>query len=102
MEEGKITENSSNSSLPLESAKLQVISIVRTILSEKYPKILSGLMETFTDRFDTLLKQYETNESSDLLRYYRITTQYEPVLATILDPGKKFDELCNLIDREIE
>ncbi|MHA1675506.1 MAG: ethanolamine ammonia-lyase reactivating factor EutA [Promethearchaeota archaeon] len=102
MEKGNKTEISSNSSLPLESAKLQVISIVRTILSEKYPTTISGLMETFVAQFDALLKRYETEESSDLLRYYRITTQYESVLSKLLDPGEDFNELCSHIDKEIE
>ncbi|MHA1673042.1 MAG: ethanolamine ammonia-lyase reactivating factor EutA [Promethearchaeota archaeon] len=102
MEKGNKTEISSNSSLPLESAKLQVISIIKSILSEKYPTTISGLMENFIAQFEALLKRYETEESSDLLRYYRITTQYESVLSKLLDPGEDFNELCSLIDKEIE
>ena len=86
----------------LESVKLHIISIVETILTEQFPAKIANLMEEFTSQYEMHIKNYEMEDNSNLLKYYRIISQFKPVLATILDPEINIDEICDLVDMRFD
>ncbi len=85
--------------MDIESTKSAIISIVKGVLTEKYPKIFSELTDSFTKNYGNHLKKHESEDNSDLLRYFRITTAFRPVLATILETveNDEHNEMCNQI-----
>ena len=88
--------------LPLESIKVQVISSVKLVLGKKYPTKISDLMISFTEKYENLIKKYKVEDSTDLLRYFRITTQFKPALEIILDPREDINEICAQIEMEFD
>ncbi|MHA1611583.1 MAG: ethanolamine ammonia-lyase reactivating factor EutA [Promethearchaeota archaeon] len=86
----------------LESTKDQMISIVEMTLKEKYPTKTPDLMKSFIIQYEVLINKYKDEDITDLLRYYRITSQYKPALETILDQGKDLNDTCTSVERKFD
>jgi ethanolamine utilization protein EutA len=85
--------------MDLEVKKQDLISIIYKVLEEKFPDELASIMELFIQEYEKLIKKYEAEDVSELLKYYRITTQYQPALASILNYKGKIDGFDEIIER---
>jgi ethanolamine utilization protein EutA len=102
MENHKKGEKLSINKISLESTKDQIISFVGMVVKKKYPNKISDLMKSFIIQYELLINKYKAEDTTNLLRYYRITSQYKPALATILDQGKEYNDICTSVERQFE
>ena len=81
--------------IPVDLTKWSMTTIVKMTLQKTHPENYAELVDVFTAQYDALLKDHETEDTSELLRYYRLVMQFKPALATILKPGADFDNMCD-------
>ncbi|WP_371805095.1 ethanolamine ammonia-lyase reactivating factor EutA [Candidatus Lokiarchaeum ossiferum] len=102
MEKNKKKAKSAKQRLSLTKAKAQIISIVERTLKERFPENLEVLMQQFRIQYEILLKKYEVEDNNELLRYYRITSQYKLALAHVSNLEEYLDELCEQVDARFD
>ncbi|MHA1884721.1 MAG: ethanolamine ammonia-lyase reactivating factor EutA, partial [Promethearchaeota archaeon] len=81
----------------LESSKWGTIQTVNVYLMKTSPEDAENLAEAFTKKYESLLHAHEQEDKTDLSRYYRLVMEFKPALASIMQPGKEFDEICDIV-----
>ncbi len=84
-----------NFKLNVDSSKWAMIRMIQMILEQGSVENASELVEKFTNKYETLIKQHETEDVTDIAKYYRLVTQFKPALAVIVEPGELFDQICD-------
>ena len=70
---------------------------IKTILVANANPNAESLGDEFLHQYKKLLQEHEDEDIYDLLRYYRLITEFKPALSTILKPGKEFDMCCDAV-----
>ncbi len=79
----------------VDSTKQAMIQMIKLMLERASHENASELAEVFAKEYGTLIKEQESEDTTDIARFYRLITQFKPALASILDPGEEFDQVCN-------
>jgi len=70
---------------------------IKRILTVNANPNAESLGDEFLHQYKKLLQVHEDEDIYDLLRYYRLITEFKPALSTILKPGKEFDMCCDAV-----
>ncbi|MHA1242466.1 MAG: ethanolamine ammonia-lyase reactivating factor EutA, partial [Promethearchaeota archaeon] len=81
----------------IDSHKLAIVYYIKTILASNANPNAESLGNQFLQQYEKLLQEHENEDIYDLLRYYRLITEFKPALSTILKPGKEFDMCCDAV-----
>lgn len=81
----------------IDSQKLAIVYYIKMILASKANPNAESLGDQFLQKYEKLLQEHENEDIYDLLRYYRLITEFKPALSTILKPGKVFDMCCDTV-----
>ena len=81
----------------IDSQKLAIVYYIKMILASKANPNAESLGDQFLQKYEKLLQEHENEDIYDLLRYYRLITEFKPALSTILKPGKEFDMCCDAV-----
>ncbi|MBY9013922.1 MAG: hypothetical protein KGD70_16245 [Candidatus Lokiarchaeota archaeon] len=80
----------------IDSSKWAIIETLKMIFTKNSPKDAESLVESFSKKYEILLQEYEQEDKTDLARFYRLIMEFKPALASILKPGKEFDDMCDI------
>ncbi len=80
----------------IDSSKWAIIQVLEIFLMKTSPKDAENLVESFAKKYEILLQENELENKMDLARFYRLITEFKPALASILKPGKEFDDMCDI------
>lgn len=81
----------------VDSQKGAMVYYIKTILASNGNPNAERLGDEFLQQYEKLLQEHENEDIYDLLRYYRLITEFKPALSTILKPGKEFDMCCDAV-----
>ena len=81
----------------IDSQKLAIVYYIKMILASNTNPNAESLADQFLHQYEKLLQEHENEDVYDLLRYYRLITEFKPALSTILKPGKEFDMCCDAV-----
>ena len=81
----------------IDSHKWAIVYYIKTILASNANPNAESLGDQFLQKYEKLLQEHENEDVYDLLRYYRLITEFKPALSTILKPGKEFDMCCDAV-----
>ena len=81
----------------IDSHKSVVGYYIKMILESNANPNAEVLGKKFLQEYDRLLQEHEDEDIYDLLKYYRLITEFKPALSTILKPGKEFDMCCDTV-----
>lgn len=81
----------------IDSHKWAIVYYIKTILASNANPNAESLGNLFLQQYEKLLQEHENEDIYDLLRYYRLITEFKPALSTILKPGKEFDMCCDAV-----
>lgn len=82
--------------IKVDTTKWAIIETLKMIFMKNSPKEAESLVETFSKKYEILLQEHEQEDKTDLSRYYRIVMEFKPALASIMKPGKEFDDMCDI------
>jgi len=82
--------------IKVDTTKWGIIEVLKMIFMKDSPKDAESLVESFTKKYENLLQEHEQEDKTDLSRYYRLIMEFKPALASIVKPGKKFDDMCDI------
>ncbi|MFW9913721.1 MAG: ethanolamine ammonia-lyase reactivating factor EutA [Candidatus Thorarchaeota archaeon] len=77
--------------------KWQIIEIVSDFLKEHFGDEAEELEEKFAQEYESLIRQNELGETTDIAGLHLLIKQFRPALSTILEPGANFDRLMGLV-----
>ena len=80
----------------IDASKWAIIETLKMIFMKNSPKDAESLVESFTKKYEILLQEHEQEDKTDISRYYRLIMEFKPALASIVKPGKEFDNICDL------
>ncbi len=83
--------------MPTESFMMSTVYYIQRILTQNGNPDAEELLGKFMIEYKKLLRKHKKEDIYDLLRYYRLITEFKPALSTILKPGKEFDMCCDLV-----
>lgn len=78
----------------VESVKSATIWIVNVFFKKYHTEDEPEMMDSFSQKYDSLLQQYEQEDITDLSRLYRLISEFKPALASVIQPGIEFDGMC--------
>ncbi|MHA1347532.1 MAG: ethanolamine ammonia-lyase reactivating factor EutA [Candidatus Heimdallarchaeaceae archaeon] len=81
----------------LESVKSATIWMVNVFFKKYHTEDEPDMMDSFSQKYDSLLQQHEQEDFSDLSRLYRLISEFKPALASVLQPGAEFEGMCNVM-----
>ncbi|GAG76929.1 unnamed protein product, partial [marine sediment metagenome] len=82
--------------IKVDSTKWAIIETLKMIFMKNSPKDAESLVESFSNKYEILLQEHEQEDKTDLSRYYRLIMEFKPALASIMKPGKEFDDICDI------
>jgi ethanolamine utilization protein EutA len=77
--------------------KWQIIEAVSDFLQEQHSAEAEDLEKKFTQQYDSLLKQHESESTSDIVGIHHLIKEFKPALSLILEPGAAFDRLVAIV-----
>ncbi len=80
----------------IDSLKWGIIQTIKVYLMKISPNEAETLVETFTKKYESLLQAHDQEYKTDLSRFYRLVMEFKPALASVMQPGKEFDEICDI------
>ncbi|MHA1670267.1 MAG: ethanolamine ammonia-lyase reactivating factor EutA [Promethearchaeota archaeon] len=83
--------------MPTDSMMWSMAFYIKTILTKNGNANAEALSDKFMEEYKRLVQEHENEDVYDLLRYYRLITEFKPALSTILKPGKEFDMCCDIV-----
>ena len=86
-----------NIEINFESQKSSLEAYIKYALETSGHQDSEKLGNKFMEEHGRLLKNYETEDKTDLARYYRHIMMVKPALNTILKPGAEYDALCDIL-----
>ncbi len=92
-----INERIANIEISIESQKTSLEYFIKLILEKNHHQDSDDLADRFMKEHETLIKKHEKEDITDLSRFYRYVMMFKPALNTILNPGKEYDELCDMM-----
>ena len=98
-EVAKMDENEriANIEINIENQKSSLEFYIKYTLENSGHQDSEELGSKFMQEHGKLLKNYESEDKTDLARFYRHIMMVKPALNTILNPGKEYDGLCNVL-----
>jgi len=82
--------------IKVDATKWGIIQTLKMIFMKNSPKDAENLGESFSKKYEDLLQEHEKEDKTDLSRYYRLIIEFKPALASVINPGKEFDEICDI------
>ncbi|MGY5872745.1 MAG: ethanolamine ammonia-lyase reactivating factor EutA [Candidatus Thorarchaeota archaeon] len=73
--------------------KWQIIEIVQRFFEEYNSESALQLTEQFTNQFESLMQQHESEDISEIKMVHHLIKQFKPALSSVLQPGENFDRL---------
>ena len=92
-----INERIANIEISVESQKSSLEYFLKIILEKNHHQDSEELASKFMKEHERLIKKHENEDLTDLSRLYRYVMMFKPALNTILNPGKEYDELCDMM-----
>lgn len=93
MSEKEIDE--SNIKVDIKNHKWTILGIVSAFLDKYNKENAKELRETFSKKYDTLIKEHEEKDTTELSRYYRLVSEFKPALESIMETGQIYENLCD-------
>ncbi len=79
----------------VESVKSSTIWMVNVFFKKYHMDDAPDMMDSFTQKYNSLLLQHEQKDITDLSRLYRLISEFKPALASVLQPRKEFEGMCS-------
>ncbi|TES94452.1 MAG: hypothetical protein E3J90_12430, partial [Promethearchaeota archaeon] len=92
-----INERIANIEISVESQKSSLEYFLKIILEKNHHQDSEELASKFMKEHEKLIKKHEKEDITDLSRFYRYVMMFKTALNTILNPGKEYDELCDMM-----
>ncbi|MHA1552395.1 MAG: ethanolamine ammonia-lyase reactivating factor EutA, partial [Candidatus Heimdallarchaeaceae archaeon] len=93
----KNSNNMKDIKINLESVKSSAVWMVNVFFKKYHTEDVTDMMDSFSQEYDNLLQQHEQEDVNDLSRLYRLISEFKPALASVLQPGKEFNGMCNVM-----
>jgi ethanolamine utilization protein EutA len=77
--------------------KWQIIEAVSDFFKEQFGGEAEGLEEKFVQQYDSLLKQHDSETSSDISYIHLLINELKPALSYVIEPGENLDRLMALV-----
>ena len=90
-------ERIANIEIFMESQKSSLEFIVKFILEKNGCQDSEEIVNKFMQEHEKLLKTHEKEDITELSQFYRHIMLVKPALNTISNPGKEYDELCDVL-----
>ncbi len=81
--------------IDIKTMKWSAVGMVGSFFERYYRQDTTDIKDSFTKKYETLLQKYEQVDVTDLARLYRLISEFKPALASVLEPGVEFDEICD-------
>ena len=91
---GKIADES-NIRVDIENQKWAIVGIVHAFLDRYNKENAEELRETFSANYDSLIKEHEMKDKTEISKYYRLVSEFRSALGSIMDKGQIFDNMCD-------
>ncbi len=95
----KKAADESNIRVDIENQKWAIVGIVNAFLERYNKENAKELRETFSEKYDALIKQHEQEDLTELAQFYRLVSEFRLALESVLETGPIYE---NLIDRMVE
>jgi len=92
-----LNERIANIEIKVESQKSSIEYFLKLILEKNHHQDSEDLTNKFMKEYEKLIKKHEKEDLTDLSRFYRYVMMFKPALNTILNHGKEYDELCDMM-----
>ncbi len=93
---GKI-DDESKIKVDLETQRWTVIGTVHAFFDKYNKENAEELGGKFEKEYDSLIKQHEKEDKTELSQFYRLISEFRPALESVLEKSKIFDNLCDRI-----
>ncbi|MFW9967592.1 MAG: ethanolamine ammonia-lyase reactivating factor EutA [Candidatus Thorarchaeota archaeon] len=77
--------------------KWRIIETVSEFLKEYHSEEAEELEERFTQQYESLMQQHESESTSDISSLHLLIKEFKPALSTILESGPSFDRMVGLV-----
>ena len=81
---GKIADES-NIRVDIENQKWAIVGIVHAFLDRYNKENAEELRETFSANYDSLIKEHEMKDKTEISKYYRLVSEFRSALGSIMD-----------------
>ena len=89
----------SNIRVDIKNQKWAIVGIVNAFLERYNKENAKELRETFSEKYDALIKQHEQEDLTELSQFYRLVSEFRLALESVLETGPIYE---NLSDRMVE
>ena len=73
--------------------KWKILEIVQKFFEKHFSENAPDLEKRFTRQYDSLLRQYESENPSERSRVHHLIKEFKPALSSVIEPGENFDRL---------
>ena len=85
----------SNIKVDIATQRWTIVGIVHAFL-DRYNKENAGeLKEKFEKKFDSLVKQHEKEDKTELSQFYRLISEFRSALESIMEPNQIYENVCD-------
>ncbi len=91
---GKATDES-NIRVDIKNMKWTIVGIVNAFLDRYNKEDAEELIETFSKKYDLLIKQHEQEDKNELSQFYRLVSEFRLALESVLETGQIYENLCD-------
>ena len=85
----------SNIRVDIANQKWAIVGIVNAFLDRYNKENAKELIETFTEKYNVLIKQHEEEDLTELSQFYRLVSEFRLALESVLETGPIYDNLCD-------
>ncbi len=85
----------SNIKVDIEYHKWWIVGTVHAFLDRYNKEEEEELKKKFDTKFNELLKLHEEEDITELLKFYRLISEFRPALETIMESGQIFENVCD-------
>ena len=89
------TVNESNIKVDIENQKWVIVGIVNAFLDRYNKENAEELRKTFLEKYDSLIREYEKEDRTELSQFYRLVSEFRSALESIMETGPIYENLCD-------
>lgn len=91
----KKSVDGSNIKVDIATQKWSIVGIVHAFLDRYNKENAEELRKTFEEKYDTLVKQNEQEDKTELLQYYRLISEFRLALESVVEKGQIYESICD-------
>jgi len=83
--------------IDVENVKWATVGMVNAFFEKFHTEDAPDMRDSFSQKYYSLLQQHEQKNATDLSRLYHLITEFKPALASVIQPGVEFNDMCDVM-----